>query len=247
MKWLGHALLVAILTILSQIGGLAWLIALAFRRRLLAFMISYAALWGIAFALAPAFGRVALPCFGDTLRMQSPIYCLLARNYVSPELEAVARDAATKVAQEYPGTVTLALDGGFPFLDGMPLLPHMSHDDGDKLDFAFYYSWDGEYLPGVTRSPIGYWAFEPDGRSECPPVVLTARWNLPWLQLLFPDYALNSERTAALARALMADPRIGKVFLEPPLAARLGITGAKLRFQGCRAARHDDHIHAQLG
>lgn len=247
MKWLGHALLIAVLTILSQIGGLAWLIALAFRRRLLAFLITYAALWCIAFVLAPALGRVALPCFGDTLRMQSPTYCLLARNYVSPELAAVARDAATKVAQEYPGTVTLALDGGFPFLDGMPLLPHLSHDDGDKLDFAFYYSRDGEYLPGVTRSPIGYWAFETDGHSECPPVVLTARWNLAWLQPLFPDYALDSERTAALARALLADPRIGKVFLEPPLAARLGLSGARLRFQGCRAARHDDHIHAQLG
>lgn len=247
MKWLGHAFLIAVLTILSQIGGLAWLIALAFRRRFLAFVIAYAGLWGLAFFLAPAFGRVALPCFGDTLRMQSPAFCLLARNYVSPELEDVAQEAAKKVAQQYPGTVTLALDGGFPFLDGMPLVPHLSHDDGDKLDFAFFYSKEGAYLPGVTRSPIGYWAFETDGHSDCPPVALTARWNFRWLQPLFPDYMLEAGRTQALARALLADPRIGKVFLEPPLAASLGLSSAKLRFQGCRAARHDDHIHAQLG
>jgi hypothetical protein len=49
-----------------------------------------------------------------------------------------------------------------------------------------------------------------------------------------------------LARALLADPMMGKAFLEPPLARQLGPKDAKLRFQGCRAARHDDHIHAQL-
>jgi hypothetical protein len=65
-------------------------------------------------------------------------------------------------------------------------------------------------------------------------------------QGLWPDRPLEPQRTAALVRALVADPRVGKVFLEPPLARQLGLEDAKLRFQGCRAARHDDHIHAQL-
>jgi len=36
------------------------------------------------------------------------------------------------------------------------------------------------------------------------------------------------------------------MLLEPPLARRLGVADTRLRFQGCRAARHDDHIHIQF-
>lgn len=241
-----HALLIPALTLLTQLGGVAWLVALRLRHRLLAFVLAYAALWGLAFLAAPFSGRVALPCFGEPLRMQSPAYCLLMRNYVTPELAAVAHDAADRMAKDYPGTVTLALDGGFPFLNGMPLLPHLSHNDGRKLDFAFYYQKDGVYLPAQTRSPIGYWAFELGDASACPPVWLTGRWNLRWLQRFWPERLLEPTRTAALTRLFLTDPRISKVFLEPPLAARLGLVGDKLRFQGCRAARHDDHIHIQL-
>ncbi|MCA3443937.1 MAG: hypothetical protein INF52_11295 [Rhodobacter sp.] len=242
----GHGLIVAFLTVLTQVGGVAWLLSLGFPRRWLGFPLAYAVLFGVAHAAAPALGRQAVPCFGEPLRMQSVVYCLTLRNFVTPEMAQVARTAAEAVAQDYPGTVTLALDGSFPFLDGMPLLPHLSHDDGRKLDFAFYYTENGTYAPGVTRSPFGYWAFELDNETDCPPVWLTTRWNMTWAQGLWPDRPLEPQRTAALVRALVADPRVGKVFLEPPLERQLGLEDAKLRFQGCRAARHDDHIHAQL-
>ncbi|MGL4321023.1 MAG: hypothetical protein ACRCS3_09185, partial [Paracoccaceae bacterium] len=65
-------------------------------------------------------------------------------------------------------------------------------------------------------------------------------------QGLWPDRPLDGPRTAALIRLLAADPRVAKVFVEPPLAAALGLSDPKIRFQGCRAARHDDHIHFQL-
>lgn len=242
----GHGLIVVLLTLVTHVGGLAWLLSLAFPRRWLGFLLSYAALFGMAHLAAPALGRQAVPCFGEPLRMQSVAYCLTLRNFVTPEMAQVAGAAAEAVARAYPGTVTLALDGSFPFLDGMPLLPHLSHDDGQKLDFAFSYMKDGAYAPGITRSPFGYWAFELDNETDCPPVRLTTRWNMTWLQGLWPDRPLEPERTAALARALLADPMVGKVFLEPPLARQLGLKDAKLRFQGCRAARHDDHIHAEL-
>jgi hypothetical protein len=126
-------------------------------------------------------------------------------------------------------------------------LPHLSHDDGEKLDFAYYYSDpDGVYLPGRTRSPIGYWAFEPAVEEQCPPAWLTLRWGMGWLQPLFPDRRLEPRRTAALVQALLDDPRTANVFFEPPLAARMGLAHPRLRFQGCRAARHDDHVHVQL-
>lgn len=247
MRRLGQGVLVILLTVLTQLGGLAWLAALPFRRRLLTFALVYAVLFGMAHLAAPLFGRVALPCTGDPLRMQSVFYCVTMRNFVTPEMAAVAQDAAARVAEEHPGTVTLALDGGFPFLNGMPLLPHLSHDDGEKLDFALYYTDPaGTYLPGQTRSPVGYWAFEGADPAACPPVRLTTRWGMGWLQPLWPDRPMEPARTAALVRAFLDDPRVGKVFLEPPLAARLGLAHDKLRFQGCRAARHDDHIHTQL-
>jgi hypothetical protein len=43
-----------------------------------------------------------------------------------------------------------------------------------------------------------------------------------------------------------ADPSIEKVFIEPHLKNRLQLTSPKVRFQGCHAARHDDHVHVQV-
>jgi hypothetical protein len=241
-----HLTVICGLTVLTQVGGFAWALSLLVKRRLAAFAVIYAALWLGAVTFAPFAGRVPLPCTGEPLRMQSPAYCLMLRHFVTPELAAVAQDAAETVATDYPGTLTLVLDGGFPFLDGMPLLPHLSHDDGEKLDFAFFYTEDGRYLPGKTRSPIGYWAFETLDHPNCPPAFPTLRWDLAWLQPLWPDRPLEPQRTKALIQAFLDDLRVGRVFVEPPLALALDVQGPSLGFQGCRAARHDDHIHIQL-
>jgi hypothetical protein len=42
------------------------------------------------------------------------------------------------------------------------------------------------------------------------------------------------------------DLAVDRIFIEPHLAQRLGVSSPLVRFQGCRAARHDDHIHVQL-
>jgi hypothetical protein len=240
----GHIAAITALTLLTQLGGLAWALALLFRHRILAFLLAYTTLSALTPALST---RVPLPCFGAPLRMQSVLYCAMNRHYVTPTMASVATDAATRMASTHPGTITLALDGSFPFITGMPLIPHLSHDDGEKLDLAFFYTTpDDTYLPGRTRSPLGYFAFEMTPPEACPANTLTLRWNLGWLQPLWPDRPLDGPRTAALIRSLAADPRVTKLFVEPPLAARLGLTHPKIRFQGCRAARHDDHIHLQL-
>ena len=246
MRLLGHGLAVVILTLVTQLGGLAWVLALWFRHQLLAFVLGYAALWGVAQTVAPLFGRVPIPCTAEVLRAQSPMYCVLMRNFEVPEMLAVAQDAAGVVASAYPGTVTLALDGSFPFGDGIPLIPHLSHDDGEKLDLAFYYADASGYLPGRTASPLGYFAFHRAGPETCPAVWPTLRWDVAWFQPLVRDWALEPARTGRLIAVLVQDARVGKVFVEPPLVAALGLAGDKLRFQGCRAARHDDHIHLQL-
>lgn len=246
MRQIGHLIIILGLTVLTQLGGLAWLVSMRFRRRLTVFLVAYAALWGGAQVVAPAFGRVPLPCSGEVLRQQSWLYCVMLRNFVTPELLDVAEDAAAQVAKAYPGTVTLALDGSFPFGDGIPLVPHLSHDDGEKLDFAFHYADAGGYVAGRTDSPLGYFAFLRAGPETCPPAWATLRWEMRWFHALTRGLQLEPERTRTLISAFVQDPRVGKVFVEPPVAALLGLADGKLRFQGCRAARHDDHIHIQL-
>ena len=244
-RLLYHSFAVVFLTILTQLGGIAWLISCAFRSRLPAFLVTYFLLMVAAVWIAPFFGREALSCRSDgPLQMQSWIYCLLNRNYVTPETSNVLHELADTVNQKYPGTVTLVLDANFPFLDGFPMLPHLSHDDGTKVDLAFYYADEDNYLPARTRSPIGYFAFEP-GDTDCPEVWPTLRWNFNALQPLWHDYGLDLKRTRFALLTLANDERVEKILIEPHLKVLLQISDDKIRFQGCRAARHDDHIHLQ--
>lgn len=242
MKAALHGALIIILTLVTQVGGLAWAIVLLTRRRLLVFVACYGALSFIAYALSD---REPLPCFGAPLKVQSLGYCIANRHYVSPELKQVLIDTAEAVAKRHPGTLTLALDGNFPLFDGFPMLPHLSHDDGDKADLAFQYKDATGYRRGLTRSPMGYFAFE-QGPTDCDPKWPTLRWDLTMLQPLWRDLSLEPLRTKTTMDVLLADARVGKVFLEPHLQQTLGLSHPKLRFQGCRAARHDDHIHLQL-
>ncbi len=246
IKALANTATIIALTLISQLGGLAWIVAMLFRRRAIVFIIAYTALSVSAVWIAPKFGRVPLSCFNSgSLEMQSKMYCALNRNYVVPALKDTLIDLSTAINKKYPGTKTLVLDANFPFLAGFPLLPHLSHDDGEKVDLAFYYRDDKAYLPSQTRSPIGYFAFE-DGPTDCPKQTLTLRWDMAWLQGGWPNYRIDESRMKAALQWLAADHRIGKVFVEPHLIEQLGIQNSKIRFQGCRAARHDDHIHIQL-
>ncbi|MEM9232289.1 MAG: hypothetical protein AAGB10_22080 [Pseudomonadota bacterium] len=216
-----------------------------FRRRWLAFLAIYALLSVAAGFTAPLVGRVPLSCFDQTLRMQSWFYCVLNRHYVVPDLADVLADASAAMARQHPGTETLILDAGFPFLDGFPLLPHLSHDDGRKADLAFYYKKGGDVLPGRTRSPIGYFAFE-DGPTSCSAEWGSLRWSFHWLQPLWPDWSVDRMRMRSIMQILIQDQRVGKILLEPHLVKAWNVAGPKVRFQGCGAARHDDHIHIQL-
>lgn len=243
---LGHIAFITFLTILTQLGGVAWLIALAFKRRIITFLLAYAVLSLSAVSIAPQFGRVALPCFGsDTLKLQTPLFCVLNRHYVTPELKDVLTDFAADMARDHPQTKTRVLDANFPFLTGFPLLPNLSHADGRKVDLAFYYEDESGYLPDRARSPIGYFAFE-EGPTNCPRAFPSLRWDMGWLQPLWRDYTLDAPRMKSALQKLSAEPRLSKIFIEPHLKNTFGVTSAKIRFQGCRAARHDDHIHIQL-
>jgi hypothetical protein len=246
IRFLVHSFLIVFLTILTQIGGVAWLIAVFLPRRIIAFLCIYALLSISAIWIAPSMGRVALSCFEKgPLQVQSWMYCALNRTYVSPEIADILTKTAAEMDRQFPNTKTLVLDANFPFLQGFPLLPHLSHDDGDKVDLAFFYRDENGYLPGATRSPIGYFAFE-QGPSDCKTDWPTLRWNFGFLQPFWQTYALDKPRNKAVLQILSNDARVGKIFVEPHLAQSLNVSHPKIRFQGCRAARHDDHIHFQL-
>ncbi|MGH1577082.1 hypothetical protein [Planktotalea sp.] len=241
-----HTVLVVFLTLLTQLGGIAWLIALCFKRRLLVFVLSYILLSVSALFLAPQFGREPISCFSSgTYRMKSAFFCAANRQYVTPELKAVLSDVSSSMSAKFPDTTLLILDANFPFISGFPLLPHLSHSDGRKVDIAFFYQENNRFLPNVTKSPIGYFAFE-KGPTDCQDRALTLRWDLAWLQRFWPEYHLEPKRMSTALKLLSNNARVGKVFLEPHLKSRFNLHGSKIRFQGCRAARHDDHIHIQL-
>ena len=240
---LWHLSVAALLTLVTQVGGLAWLMALPFRHRWLTFAAAYAVLSFVAWAAAPQFGRVAMPCAGELLRPATPLTCALNRHYVAPELRRAAEALSTAMGIRFPGTVTETLDGGFPI--PMPMLPHLSHGDGRRLDLALWWRDADGYAPGLSPSPIGYFGYA-EGPSDCPPRVLDLRWDWRWLQNALPERRPDLPRLAEALRFLEGDPRIGTVLMEPHLAAATGVEAGKVRFQGCRAARHDDHIHIQL-
>ena len=253
---IGHGLIIIVLTVLSQLGGIAWVFALLLRmvfgRLLLMFLGTYLSLTLAAHYAAPLAGRVALPCLDagpSQIAVLNPLYCALNRNYVTPDMKAHADALADHMHDAYPGTRTRALDASFPFIDGFALLPHLSHNDGNQLDLAFYYADENGYRLGQAKSVIGYWGFEQPLPSDPQPCSddtgVSLRWDMDWLQPYMRGWSLDADRTAEALRWL-ADNPIGtnyKVFIEPYLAERLGVAGDAIRFQGCSAARHDDHIH----
>ncbi|WP_020592010.1 hypothetical protein [Kiloniella laminariae] len=264
-------LLVILLTVLTQIGGVLLWLALGMGRlfvarygsgwkssSLLCFLLLYG---NISFLIlpqiAPGFGRVPLNCFASDqtpYAANSPLYCLLNRHYVVPEMKISLEDISRQMARQYPGSITTYLDANFPFIDGFPLLPHKSHQDGKKLDLALFYQKksDGEKLPGAGGWFLGYWIFAPARSYETHPACARdgmLRWSMEGLQGLFRDLALDRERNRALLGFLTSGKtrdQIGKIFLEPYLESWLGLNNSKIRPAGCNAARHDDHIHIQL-
>jgi murein endopeptidase len=52
--------------------------------------------------------------------------------------------------------------------------------------------------------------------------------------------------TKLLVEVLLKFDNMEKIFIEPHLKSRLGLTNSKIRYHGCGAVRHDDHIHIQV-
>lgn len=272
ITYTGRTLTFLLLTVLTQIGGLVYVINFStyafinkrinnqwLRRgcKLGSFILFYLiATFIIVPALAKPFGRVQLPVSTTgNLRPLTFLTCLLNRSYVRKDLKAVALSVAGEMNRKYPGTVVNYLDANFPFFKGFPLFPHLSHNDGRKLDLAFCYK-DKQSLQETNEapSPIGYGICEEPTATEKNTADFCAQkgyWQYSFLKGVVPqgnkdDFLFYPQKTKDLVELFANDNRIGKIFIEPHLQTRLHITSNKIRFHGCRAVRHDDHIHVQL-
>jgi hypothetical protein len=260
------------LTVLTQVGGLVYLVSFAthgfinkrINHKVLKATVkvfSFLALYAITtFLVIPIltkpFGRVALPCTqANNIRPLNFLTCLLNRHYVRPALQQATITVAKQMNTRYPGTIVNYLDAGFPFVNGFPLVPHLSHNDGKKLDLAFCYidNKTGRATNDVP-SVIGYGISEEPRSNEVHTADQCARqgnWQYSFLTKMIPqgnkqNFTFDSTRTKVLVNLFVAQAAVGKVFIEPHLKKRLQLTNDKVRFHGCQAVRHDDHIHVQL-
>ena len=259
--FLCHAFIVVGLTLLTQIGGAAYIVALfattrcrsagvsRWRRKAYlatgTVLIYTAASVAIVPPLAGMFGRERVPCASTTFAG-----CVLNRTYLTPKTRALTAELGQAIASRFSGSNVTILEGSFPFFDGFPLPPHLSHHDGRKVDLAYFYrDAGGQPIARGSPSPVGYFHFQqprPGDREPCAGRFTPLRWGFAWLQPKEPAWVLDEERTRAMIRWLKAQPEVTRIFIEPHLADRLGVGGGKVRFQGCQAARHDDHLHVEV-
>jgi hypothetical protein len=271
---LSYLLLCVLLTIVTQIGGvvfiLCWLlyrffivqktahIQQKFLLKISTFVTGYLlATFLIVPFVAPIFGRVALPIFlHKNIRPVNMLTCVLNRNYVRPALKKAVEDVAEQLKTVYPDTEIQYLDANMPFLDGFPLIPHLSHSDGRKLDIAFFYTNTHTALP-TNGKPAwsGYGVFagpeagERDRIKECRAqgywLYDKAKYMSFWKNEA--DFVLEKDRTRKMTQLFAAHRSIEKMFIEPHLQSRLHLEKEpKIRLHGCKAVRHDDHLHIQI-
>jgi hypothetical protein len=154
----------------------------------------------------------------------------------------------------YPGIKLVYLDANFPFFGGFPLLPHLSHHDGKKIDIAFIYNDQTGKVSNLKPSNSGYGVFENPRNGEINQTEIcksSAYWQYDYPKYLTfgkinNDIRFNPKATKQLIQFIIENSRVQKIFIEPHLKTRLQLTSSKIRFQGCGAVRHDDHIHVQI-
>lgn len=267
IKFIRTISLFLILTVLTQIGGLVFLTFKAFCSVLVFWGVpeikkrSYRVVFFIGLysltimlivpPLAEWGGRVPLPVNSVSLKAWSPTSLLCNRHYVRPELKRAIVELSDSFYEEH-GVGMTYLDANFPFWDGFPLLPHRSHNDGRKLDISFVYRNANGALTTWLFSFFGYGVSTLPQKGEVNMPAICAEkgyWQYSLLHYLAPGSGLPMDEKAsrALMLKIIQQPQVRKVFMEPHLKQRLQLDAfSKVRFHGCHAVRHDDHIHLEI-
>lgn len=262
VKLIFHLIAIVFLTITTQVGGIVYLIAvLAFKRSASYYRIkrfgAYVVIYLIANLLvipnlAPFFGREKIK-ESEHVVARTFITNFMNRNYVRPELNESLQKIGERLNEKHKGIQVVYLDANFPFINKFPLLPHLSHNDGKKIDLSFIYT-DGGKLSNKKPSISGYGFFEgpkPNEYDQIKTCLDRGNWQYDFTKY-FTFGTINSDlnfsegATKDLILEILKQPSTGKLFVEPHLKTRLNLKNQKIRFHGCQAVRHDDHIHFQL-
>lgn len=256
LKLFGHFVFILFLTAITQVGGLIWLITILIsivikKRKRIIFPLLYLLFNLVVIPpIASLTGRERLPWFDENLKPRNWFYPLTFRNYVKSELKNELEDSA-KVLSLSNISVTY-LDANFPFFDGFPLLPHLSHSDGKKIDISLMYLNKEGKSSNKKPSVSGYGVYaESENNYTCQSCLNKGYWQYDFSKYLtfgtINKLRLDKEKTAHLIRQLLSISETQKIFIEPHLKQSLGLGNEiKIRFHGCQAVRHDDHIHLQI-
>ena len=263
LKVVLHFLIFVVLTVITQIGGIIYLVSVLLikrasqrhrLKRVSIFVLVYL-VCTIFFVpiIAPIFGREKIKKF-DSVQARTFMTDLLNRNYVRPELNASLQKVAEGLREKHPGIKLVYLDANFPFIDKFPLLPHLSHSDGKKIDLSFMYRDNEGKLTNQKPSISGYGVFEGPELGEYNQIekcLNAGSWQYDFPKYLtfgttMPKLTFSEEATKELILELLKQPSTGKLFIEPHLKTRLRLEHNRIRYHGCQAVRHDDHIHFQL-
>ncbi len=263
MKIILHIIIIILLTVLTQIGGIIYLISVLLikkqtEKKKLKRIGIFATLYLFATFLivpniAPIFGREKIK-ETEFIKAHSFFYKLANRNYVRPELNNAIGKIANEFEKKNSGIKMVYLDANFPFINKFPLLPHLSHNDGKKIDVSLIYENQNGQLTNKKPSISGYGAYESPTKKEYDQVSICkskGNWQYDFPKYLTlgkinKDIVFSKKGTRELVNLIVKQNGIGKLFIEPHLKTRLNLINGKVRFHGCQAVRHDDHIHFQL-
>lgn len=261
LKTLIKILLFVFLTVLTQIGGIVYLVSLIISRKwnknlkfktLIIFIGLYLfSTLLIVPLIAPVFGREKVN-HSEKIKPTNYMTVLLNRNYVRPKLNELLSQTekelnGTKIEIHY-------LDANFPFINKFPLLPHLSHNDGKKIDISLIYETNNGVITDKQQSVSGYGVFENPKPNEYNQIEKCLKNG--YFQYDYPKYItfgkinkeleFSNKGTKRLIKSILKNRNLEKIFIEPHLKSRMKLNDNRIRYHGCRAVRHDDHIHIQL-
>lgn len=249
-----HLLCFLVLTTLTQVGGILWLLSSLLSKKLkkkkrYLFPVVYL-IFNILIIppIANQFGRKKLPIFTKQLQPKNIFYPLLFRNYVDENLEMVLKKSSSKLFKK--DIRITYLDANFPFLDGFPLLPHRSHNDGKKIDLSFMYLDNKGKHTHKKPSISGYGAYVNETSYSTNNCFKKGYWQYDLTKYLtfgtINTLKLDEIKTRTILKEFLSHVEAEKIFIEPYLKQKLRLNNSKIRFHGCKAVRHDDHIHLQV-
>lgn len=249
------------LTGLTQVGGVLYVLSLIIskKRKLvnrfnsqLIFIVLYL---GFTFLIipfvAPIFGREKVK-HTDRIKPTNYFTVLFNRNYVRPELNKLLFE--TETILKGTGIHINYLDANFPFLNKFPLPPHLSHNDGRKIDLSLVFENENGKITNKQKSISGYGVFESPTREEENQIdkcIGNGYFQYDYSKYLSfgtinRELSFSDNGNKELINALLENERLQKIFIEPHLKERMKLTDDRIRYHGCRAVRHDDHIHIQI-